>query len=226
MKAAVRTRYGPPEVVRVIDVPTPEPGHGEVLVHVRASTVNRTDRGYRAGKPFIIRFFSGLVTPKVRGARDGVRGHRRGGWRRRQFVRSRRPRLRLQRAHLRCARRVHDDPRRRVDHDDPGGRDLRAGCAEPGGFALRACWSAGGQGRRRQRCPRLRRDRRDRFGGGAAGEVRWSNRHRSVSRRARNLGGEPRRRPRDRLHGRRLHSPRRDLRRRLRRRGQDVVRSV
>ena len=65
MKAAVRTRYGPPEVVRVIDVPTPEPGHGEVLVHVRASTVNRTDRGYRAGKPFIIRFFSGLVKPKV-----------------------------------------------------------------------------------------------------------------------------------------------------------------
>ena len=65
MKAAVRTTYGPPEVVRVTDVPTPEPGPGEVLVQVQATTVNRTDRGYRAGKPFIIRFFSGLIRPKV-----------------------------------------------------------------------------------------------------------------------------------------------------------------
>jgi NADPH:quinone reductase-like Zn-dependent oxidoreductase len=66
MRAAVRTRYGPPEVVRVTDVPKPEPGRGELLVQVRATTVNRTDRGYRAGKPFIIRFFSGLVRPKVK----------------------------------------------------------------------------------------------------------------------------------------------------------------
>jgi NADPH:quinone reductase-like Zn-dependent oxidoreductase len=65
MKAAVRTTYGPPEVVRVTEVPTPEPGRGEVLVRVQATTVNRTDRGYRAGKPFIIRFFSGLIRPKV-----------------------------------------------------------------------------------------------------------------------------------------------------------------
>ena len=65
MKAAVRTTYGPPEVVRVTNVPTPEPRPSEVLVHVQATTVNRTDRGYRAGKPFIIRFFSGLIRPKV-----------------------------------------------------------------------------------------------------------------------------------------------------------------
>jgi NADPH:quinone reductase-like Zn-dependent oxidoreductase len=65
MRAAVRTAYGPPEVVRVTDVPTPEPDHGEVLVRVQATTVNRTDRGYRSGRPFIIRFFSGLIRPKV-----------------------------------------------------------------------------------------------------------------------------------------------------------------
>jgi len=65
MKAAVRTTYGPPEVVRVADVPMPEPGRDELLVHVRATTVNRTDRGYRAGKPFIIRFFSGFIRPKA-----------------------------------------------------------------------------------------------------------------------------------------------------------------
>jgi NADPH:quinone reductase-like Zn-dependent oxidoreductase len=65
MKAAVRTRYGPPEVVRVEEVPTPEPGERELLVRVHVTTVNRTDRGYRAGTPFIIRAFSGLVRPKV-----------------------------------------------------------------------------------------------------------------------------------------------------------------
>ena len=65
MKAAVRTRYGGPEVVRVIDVPKPEPGRRELLVRVHATTVNRTDRGYRTGKPFIIRFFSGLIRPRV-----------------------------------------------------------------------------------------------------------------------------------------------------------------
>ena len=48
-----------------MDVPKPEPGHGELLVQVHATTVNRTDRGYRAGKPLIIRLFSGLVRPRV-----------------------------------------------------------------------------------------------------------------------------------------------------------------
>jgi NADPH:quinone reductase-like Zn-dependent oxidoreductase len=66
MKAAVRTTYGPPEVVQVREIDPPEPGPGELLVRVHATTVNRTDRGYRAGTPFIIRFFSGLRKPKFR----------------------------------------------------------------------------------------------------------------------------------------------------------------
>lgn len=65
MKAAVRTGYGPPEVVRIEEVPTPEPAPDELLIRVRATTVNRTDCGYRGGKPFLIRFFSGLRRPKV-----------------------------------------------------------------------------------------------------------------------------------------------------------------
>jgi NADPH:quinone reductase-like Zn-dependent oxidoreductase len=64
MRAAVRTTYGPAEVVHIVDVDTPQPAPGEVLVRVHATTVNRTDRGYRAGKPFIIRFFAGLRRPK------------------------------------------------------------------------------------------------------------------------------------------------------------------
>ena len=43
MNAAVHTRYGPPNVVRVVDVPTPTAKVNEVLVKVHATTVNRTD---------------------------------------------------------------------------------------------------------------------------------------------------------------------------------------
>ena len=65
MKAAVRTRYGPPDVVRISEVATPTPKDGEVLVKVHATTVNRTDCGFRAADPWIVRFFSGLVRPKA-----------------------------------------------------------------------------------------------------------------------------------------------------------------
>ena len=65
MKAAVHTRYGPPDVVRVVDVPTPAPKENEVLVKVQATTVNRTDCGFRGAKPFFARAFTGLVRPRV-----------------------------------------------------------------------------------------------------------------------------------------------------------------
>jgi len=65
MKAAVRTRYGPPEVVRIADVDTPPVGDREVLVKVHVTTVNRTDCGFRAAKPFFVRFFTGLIRPRV-----------------------------------------------------------------------------------------------------------------------------------------------------------------
>jgi NADPH:quinone reductase-like Zn-dependent oxidoreductase len=65
MKAAVRTRYGPPEVVRIAEVDEPAPKDNEVLVRVHATTVNRTDCGLRAAKPFVYRFFLGLTRPRV-----------------------------------------------------------------------------------------------------------------------------------------------------------------
>lgn len=45
MRAAVVTRYGSPDAIRLADVPRPVPGPGEVLVEVHATTVNRTDWG-------------------------------------------------------------------------------------------------------------------------------------------------------------------------------------
>jgi len=64
MKAAIYTRYGKPEVVSVRDVPRPVPRDNDVLVKVHASTVNRTDCGFRSAEYFISRLFSGLLRPK------------------------------------------------------------------------------------------------------------------------------------------------------------------
>ena len=65
MKAAVTTSYGPPEVVHVIDVPQPAPHADELLVRVQhATTVNRTDCGFRAAHPWFIRGFTGMTKPK------------------------------------------------------------------------------------------------------------------------------------------------------------------
>ena len=65
MKAAVYRRYGPPDVVRIAEVDRPTAGPHEVLIKVRAATVNRTDCGFRAAHPWIVRFFSGLTKPKA-----------------------------------------------------------------------------------------------------------------------------------------------------------------
>ena len=64
MRAAWIERYGPPEVITVRDVPTPEPGPNEVLVRMRASTVSPADCAFRSADPFIVRFFAGLTRPK------------------------------------------------------------------------------------------------------------------------------------------------------------------
>jgi NADPH:quinone reductase-like Zn-dependent oxidoreductase len=64
MKAAIHTRYGPPEVVQIQEIDKPSPAANEVLVRVHASTVNRTDCGFRSAEYFVSRFFSGLFKPK------------------------------------------------------------------------------------------------------------------------------------------------------------------
>jgi NADPH:quinone reductase-like Zn-dependent oxidoreductase len=66
MRAVVNDRYGPPDVLRVEQVPRPVPKDDEVLIKVHATTVNRTDTGLRSGKPFFSRFFTGLRRPKLR----------------------------------------------------------------------------------------------------------------------------------------------------------------
>jgi NADPH2:quinone reductase len=49
VRAAVIHETGPPEVIRIEDVPDPEPGAGEVLIRVEAAGVNRFDVNQRKG---------------------------------------------------------------------------------------------------------------------------------------------------------------------------------
>jgi NADPH:quinone reductase-like Zn-dependent oxidoreductase len=65
MRAAVKTRYGPPEVVLISAVPKPATRDNEVLVRVHATTVNRTDCACRAANPFFMRLFTGLIRPRA-----------------------------------------------------------------------------------------------------------------------------------------------------------------
>ena len=64
MRAAVHTSYGAPEVVSIGEMPKPVPKENEVLIKVHATTVNRTDCGFRLGKPYAVRLFAGLAKPK------------------------------------------------------------------------------------------------------------------------------------------------------------------
>jgi NADPH:quinone reductase-like Zn-dependent oxidoreductase len=65
MKAVVRTRYGPPDVLRLADVPAPTPRGGEVLVRVRAVSLNASDWEGLRGKPLYARI-GGPFRPRHR----------------------------------------------------------------------------------------------------------------------------------------------------------------
>ncbi len=64
MKAAYYDRYGPPEVVEIRDVERPTPSGDQVLVRVRAASVNRADLDGITPKPGFVRLFMGLRAPK------------------------------------------------------------------------------------------------------------------------------------------------------------------
>jgi NADPH:quinone reductase-like Zn-dependent oxidoreductase len=66
VRAVVHDRYGPPEVLRIGEVPRPVPKDDEVLVQVHATSVTRSDCGFRAADPFFSRVFTGLLRPKRR----------------------------------------------------------------------------------------------------------------------------------------------------------------
>jgi NADPH:quinone reductase-like Zn-dependent oxidoreductase len=67
MRAIVQDRYGAPErVLRLDEVVSPQVGEGEVLVRVRASSVNTPDWITVTGVPYVLRLRSGLRRPRTR----------------------------------------------------------------------------------------------------------------------------------------------------------------
>ena len=65
MKTAFRSKYGTGQVLTIKDVDTPTPKENEVLIRVHASTADRTTYHVLTGKPFIMRFFTGLFKPRL-----------------------------------------------------------------------------------------------------------------------------------------------------------------
>ena len=71
MEAVVCTRYGPPEVLQVVEVETPVPADDEILVKIHASTVNSSDWYVRSGirqsplsMQLMFRFLVGFTRPR------------------------------------------------------------------------------------------------------------------------------------------------------------------
>ncbi|MFI2433359.1 NAD(P)-dependent alcohol dehydrogenase [Streptomyces sp. NPDC018693] len=66
MKAIVQERYGPPEALELRDIERPVPGAGEVLVRVRAASLNAYDWHFMRGDPMLGRPTMGFTRPRVR----------------------------------------------------------------------------------------------------------------------------------------------------------------
>ena len=64
MRAAVYTRYGPPDVLRLAERDTPVPLDDEVLLQVHAASVNAYDWHFLTAEVFLIRLMGGLFRPK------------------------------------------------------------------------------------------------------------------------------------------------------------------
>jgi len=67
MKGIVYRCYGSPDVLEFEDIEKPTPTDNEVLVKVRAASVNPLDWHYMRGSPYIMRLASGLGAPEDTG---------------------------------------------------------------------------------------------------------------------------------------------------------------
>jgi len=65
MKAVLRRCYGPAEVISIEDVAKPSPADGQVLVKVRAVSINALDSHVLHGDPYVVmRFAGGIGSPR------------------------------------------------------------------------------------------------------------------------------------------------------------------
>ena len=64
MKAVVYYNYGSPDVLKCEEIEKPTAGDNEVLIKVRAASVNPYDWHFMRGTPYIVRIMAGLRKPK------------------------------------------------------------------------------------------------------------------------------------------------------------------
>jgi NADPH:quinone reductase-like Zn-dependent oxidoreductase len=66
MRAIVYYKYGSPDVLEYVELEKPTPGDDEVLVRVRAASINAADRHLITGKPYLLRLVTGLSQRKMK----------------------------------------------------------------------------------------------------------------------------------------------------------------
>ena len=64
MKAIIYHKYGSPDILELKEVEKPTPKDNEVLIRVRAASVNPLDWHFMRGTPYIVRIMGGLLKPK------------------------------------------------------------------------------------------------------------------------------------------------------------------
>jgi len=64
MKAAIYQRFGPPDVIQIMETEKPIPKDDEVLINVRAASVNPYDWHFLRGTPYFLRIVAGLRRPR------------------------------------------------------------------------------------------------------------------------------------------------------------------
>jgi NADPH:quinone reductase-like Zn-dependent oxidoreductase len=72
MKAIVQERFGPPDVLKLVDTDPPEVGVGDVLVRVHAAALNPYDWHMMRGDPLIARLMGGVELRKPKARVAGV----------------------------------------------------------------------------------------------------------------------------------------------------------
>jgi len=74
LKAIVCSKYGPPEVLQLMDIDTPSPNDDEILIKIHAASLNAGDLVMLKGKSVIIRLMNGLRKPKYKILGDDIAG--------------------------------------------------------------------------------------------------------------------------------------------------------
>ena len=66
MRVVEYKNYGPPEVLKIVELEKPVPKDNEVLIKIHSTTVTAVDSIFRSGKSYFARMATGLTKPKIK----------------------------------------------------------------------------------------------------------------------------------------------------------------